>query len=173
MSIVDYAVTTGITGEITIPESQRGYHRLAAVRRSQGVSRRTLARRMNLEPAEVRRQEDQHSDLPLSVLYQWQKALDVPLAELLVESDCELSRPLRQRAQLVRLMKTALSLLEETADGPPRRVAESLVEGLIEVMPELRDVTAWNAVGKRRRATDLGITALRRISDDLFVDALE
>ncbi len=173
MSIVDYAITTGITGDVPIPPSQRGYHRLAAVRRSQGVSRRTLARRMNLEPAEIRRQEDQQSDLPLSVLCQWQKALDVPLAELLVECEGELSRPLRQRAQLVRLMKTALSLLEEAGDGPPRRVAQSLVEGLIEIMPELRDVTAWNAVGKRRRASDLGLTALRRYSDEIFLEVIE
>ncbi len=70
-------------------------------------------------------------------------------------------------------MKTALSLLEEAGDGPPRRVAQSLVEALVEVMPELRHVTAWNAVGKRRRASDLGVTALRRLSDDLFLDATE
>ncbi len=90
MSIVDYAATTDASGDVTLPECHRGFHRLAAVRRSQGVSRRTIARRMNVEPAEVRRQEDEQSDLPLSVLYQWQKALDVPLSELLVESGCDL-----------------------------------------------------------------------------------
>src|SRR6516225_7670740 len=105
MSIVDYSATTGASSEVVVPECHCGFHRIAEVRRSQGVSRRTIARRMNLEPAEVRRQEDQHCDLPLSVLHQWQKALDVPLSELLIETDCELSRPLRQRAQLVRLMK--------------------------------------------------------------------
>jgi hypothetical protein len=128
---------------------------------------------MNLEPAEVRRQEDQHCDLPLSVLHQWQKALDVPLSELLIETDCELSRPLRQRAQLVRLMKTALSLLEEAGAGPPRKAAQLLVQQLVEIMPELEHVTAWNAVGKRRRSNDLGVTALRRLSDDLFQEAME
>lgn len=173
MSIVDYATATGATGDVVIPGCRRGYHRIAVVRRSQGVSRRTVARRMNLEPAEVRRQEDEDCDLPLSVLYKWQKALDVPLSELLVETECELSRPLRQRAQLVRLMKTALSLLEEAGAGPPRKAAQSLVKQLIEVMPELKDVTAWNAVGKRRRSNDLGVTALRRLSDDLFLEVME
>jgi transcriptional regulator with XRE-family HTH domain len=173
MSIVDYAESTGASGDVTVPPCHHSYHRLAAVRRSQGISRRTIARRMNLDLTEVRRQEDQQSDLPLSVLFEWQKALDVPLAELLIESGGELSRPLRQRAQLVRLMKTALSLFEEADDGPPRRVAQSLVEQLIEVMPELQHVTAWNVVGKRRRASELGVTAFRRLSDDLFLEAIE
>ena len=173
MSIVDYAATTGATGDVVVPECVCGFHRIAAVRRSQGVSRRTVARRMNVEPAEVRRQEDQNCDLSLSVLYEWQKVLDVPLSELLVETDCELSRPLRQRAKLVRLMKTALSLLEESGAGSSRRVAQSLVEKLVEIMPELEHVTAWNAVGKRRRSSDLGVTALARMSDELFLDMME
>ncbi len=36
---------------------------------------------------EVRQQESENSDLPLSTLYAWQKVLDVPVAELLVEPD--------------------------------------------------------------------------------------
>ena len=56
MSIVDYVGTS--------PSEAGGFsttrpplHRLATVRRSQGVSRRTLARRMNVDVAEIRRQE--------------------------------------------------------------------------------------------------------------------
>jgi transcriptional regulator with XRE-family HTH domain len=153
--------------------SNGGFHRLAAVRRLQGVSRRTLARRMNVELAEVRRQEDQSSDLPLSVLYQWQKALDVPMAELLVESNDEISRPLMHRAQLVRLMKTALALLAEADVKSSRVAAKSLVKELVDVMPELHNVTAWNAVGKRRRRDDVGVAALRSLSDDVFTQTME
>ena len=45
-----------------------------------------------------------------------------------------------------------------------------MVEQLIEVMPELRGVTAWHAVGQRRRRNELGLAAVRRLSDDVFTD---
>ena len=171
MSIVDYSAIPIATGDASVPVVHRGFHRLATVRRLQGVSRRSLARRLNVEIAEVRRQEDESNDLPLSVLYEWQKVLDVPLAELLVESDDDISRPLMQRAQLVRLMKTALALRDEAAVEPARRTAQLLVEQLIEVMPELEHVTAWHAVGKRRRRNDLGIAAIRGMSEEVFLEA--
>jgi transcriptional regulator with XRE-family HTH domain len=173
MSIVDFSATTDALVSVTVAVSNGGYHRLATVRRLQGVSRRTLARRMNVELAEVRRQEDQYSDLPLSVLHQWQKALDVPMSELLSESTDEISRPLMQRAQLVRLMKTALALLAEADVKSSRVAAKSLVKLLVAVMPELENVTAWNAVGKRRRRDDVGIAALRSLSDDVFTDTMD
>src|SRR5271157_89283 len=75
-------------------------HRLATVRRLQGMSRRTLARRMNVGVAEIRRQEEA-KDLPLSVLYEWHKILEVPMAELLLEAEDSLSQPFKQRAKLV------------------------------------------------------------------------
>ena len=112
MSIVD-CVAPSVNGEVSIPATPRPLHRLAMVRRLQGISRGTLARRMNVSVTEIRRQEEETNDLPLSLLYKWQKILDVPIAELLVDSEDSLSQPLLQRAQLVRLMKTALSLLEQ------------------------------------------------------------
>jgi hypothetical protein len=111
------------------------------------------------------------TDLPLSVLHDWQRALGVPIAELLVESEEELSQPIIQRAYLVRLMKTALSLLEQAENAPLQRMAQTLVDQLIEVMPELRGVTAWNAVGRRRGLDELGMTALRMISEDVFLNS--
>ena len=116
--------TAGASGEVRVPVNHRVLHRLATVRRLQGISRRTLARRMNVEVAEIRRQEEETNDLPLSVLYEWQKALDVPVAELLVESEDALSQPLLQRAQLVRLMKTALAILEQADNETTRRMAQ-------------------------------------------------
>jgi transcriptional regulator with XRE-family HTH domain len=148
-------------------------HRIATVRRLQGISRRTVARRLNVEVAEIRRQEEETNDLPLSVLYEWQKVLDVPVAELLVESVDELSQPLLQRAQLVRLMKTALAILELADSETTRGMAQSLVDQLVEVMPELQGISAWHGVGKRRRLDDLGIAALRTLSDDIFIELLD
>src|SRR5271165_5183028 len=113
MSIVECSGGSNASGEVRLPANHRALHRLAAVRRLQGISRRTLAKHMNVDVAEIRRQEEETSDLPLSLLYEWRKVLDVPIAELLAESDDTLSQPLLQRAQLVRLMKTALALVEQ------------------------------------------------------------
>ena len=139
------------SGEVRVPANHRALHRLATVRRLQGISRRTLAKRLNVDVAEIRRQEEETNDLPLSVLYEWRKVLDVPIAELLVESEDSLSQPLVQRAQLVRLMKTALAILEEADNEATRVMAQTLVDELVEVMPELQGIGAWNAVGKRRQ----------------------
>ena len=145
-------------------------HRLATVRRLQGVSRRTLALRMNVSVAEIRRQEEA-IDLPLSVLYEWHKVLEVPMAEFLVESEDSLSQPLMRRAQLVRLMKSALAILEEADCKTTCVLARKLVDQLIEVMPELHGVSAWHAVGKRRGSDELGVAALRTFSEDVFLNS--
>ena len=78
-----------------------------------------------------------------------------------------------QRAQLVRLMKTALALREVADVEGTQRMAQTLVDQLIEVMPELRDVSAWHAVGKRRRLSDVGVAALRSMSEDVFIELTE
>ena len=173
MSIVELSASTEFSGDVCVSMNHRVLHRLATVRRLQGLSHRALARRMNVEVAVIRRQEDETSDLPLSVLYEWQKALDVPIAELLVDSDGALSQPLMQRAQLVRLMKTALALLEMADNEATRVMAQTLVDQLLEVMPELQGISAWHAVGRRRSPNELGIAATRSMSEDVFFDLLD
>jgi transcriptional regulator with XRE-family HTH domain len=170
MSIVDYSAEVSASGEVSVPANHRGLHRLATVRRLQGISRRTLAHRMHVDVAEIRRQENENNDLPLSVLFMWQKFLDVPVAELLAESEDALSQPLMQRAQLVRLMKTAKAILEQADNETTRKMAQRLVDQLVEVMPELQGISAWHAVGKRRRTDEVGTAALRTLSDDIFFD---
>ncbi len=172
MSIVEVFSGAGGHGGVALPVNHCALHRLAAVRRLQGLSRRAVARRLNVEVTEIRRQEETR-DLSLTVLYAWQKALDVPVAELLVESEDSLSEPLMRRAQLVRLMKTALAILEEADKDSTRRMAQSMVDQLVEVMPELKGISAWHAVGKRRRLDEVGIAAIRTLSDDIFVDPNE
>jgi len=170
MSIVDCSAGSSASGEVSVPANHRALHRIGAVRRLQGISRRTLARRLNVDVAGIRRQEEETNDLPLSVLYEWQKVLDVPVAELLVESEDALSQPLMQRAQLVRLMKTALAILEQANSKITRTMAQSMVDELVKVMPELQGISAWHAVGKRRRLDELGIAAIRTMSEDIFID---
>ena len=159
----------GPTG-LHVPTTRRPLQRLATVRRLQGLSRRTVARRLNVEVSQLKEQERATADMPLSRLYEWQKALEVPITELLVEPGDPLSPPVLERAQLVRAMKTVLAILDETRETPTRRMAETLAEQLTQMMPELKGVGSWHAVGHRRRRDELGIAAERCLSDDVFLD---
>jgi transcriptional regulator with XRE-family HTH domain len=143
-------------------------HRIRTVRRQQGISLRTAARHMGSNVRETRDQENESSDLRLSDLYRWQEALEVPLEELLVESDKPLSRPVKERARMVRVMKTASALLEVAPPGQVRRFAQMLVDQLVDLMPELKDVGPWHSVGQRRSLDEYGRIAEQRMSDELF-----
>jgi len=164
--------TQGPNG-LGIPIAARPLHRLATVRRLQGISRRTVARRLSIEVAQVKMQELETADMLLSRLYQWQNLLEVPVSELLVEAGDPLSKPVLRRAQLVRVMKTALAILEGTEREPVRRMAQTLIEQLTDIMPELEGVGPWHAVGERRRRDEFGVAADRRLSDDVFMDLLD
>jgi hypothetical protein len=53
-----------------------------------------------------------------------------------------------------------------------RRLSRLLVEQLVEIMPELKDVSAgWPAIGHRRSTDDLGRIAENPISDDWMHEA--
>jgi transcriptional regulator with XRE-family HTH domain len=149
-------------------DSQRPLHRLAAVRKQQGISQRNIARRLGVDVATVCEQEHEAADLPLSMLYAWQKVLDVPVAELLVDSDDPLSAPVLERARLVKLMKTAAAIMEKAHSNAVKRLVTMLVEQLLEIMPELRDVSAWHTIGQRRTLDDYGRAVERQMPDDLL-----
>ena len=145
-------------------------HRLGKARRQEGISRVIVARRLGIDVAAVKLQEQQTSDVPLSVLYEWQKVLEVPLSELLVEPTDSLSPSLAKRAQLVRLMKTALSIRKGASQESTRRLAQTIVNQLNKIMPELENVNPWHTVGKQRRRDEYGQAAERCLPDDMFVD---
>jgi transcriptional regulator with XRE-family HTH domain len=166
--------TGGFDGEpIDVPINDRPLHRLAEIRRRQGVTRRTLARRLNTDSGTIKVQEHPNADLSLSTLYAWQEVLDVPVSELLVESDEPLSTPVLKRAQLVRIMKTAAAIQERSQQMAVKRMAQMLIEQLCEIMPELSGVSPWHTVGKRRRQDEFGVAADRRLSDDVFLDLMD
>jgi len=173
----------GITASDSAPESsphasvaagkeqQRAMHRIREVRQQQGVSLRSAARRMGTEVSKLKAQERDTADLRLSELYCWQQALEVPVSDLLVEQQEALSRPVMQRAQMVRLMKTAAAMLEQAESPAMRRMAQTLVGQLVELMPELAEVSPWHTVGQRRSLDDYGRAFDRRISDDMMPGA--
>ena len=124
-------------------------HRLAEVRRREGITRRQLAWRLGVTVAEVKRQEAPSCDIGLGELYRWQQALGVPMAELLSEPPSELSPPVQFRAQLLRIMKTVRSIETGRGEGSIRRLTTMLVKQLVEVMPELKNALAWPTGDKR------------------------
>ncbi len=147
----------------------RPLHRLARVRCQEQITQRTVARRLGIALTDVRRQESSTTDIPLSVLYQWQGVLDVPVTELLVEPGDALSQPIKQRAQLVRLMKTARTISERCRKGTVSRMAETLIGQLLDLMPELQEIGPWHAIGRRRTRLELGRAAERTLPDELFL----
>jgi transcriptional regulator with XRE-family HTH domain len=164
----------GLPPNVALPPAEtQPMQRLGAVRRQQGMSRRAVARRMNVDIEQVQRQESESADVPLSVLYAWQKALDVPVTELLVEAGDTLASPILERSRLLRLMKTVMAIAEQAKQASIRRMAQTMIDQLVEIMPELAEVGAWHTVGKRRRLNELGVAALRRFADEVFVDKEE
>lgn len=151
--------------------SSRPLHRIADVRQEQGVSVRSAARRLGMSMQDIREQEQPYYDMRLSQLLEWQKVLEVPLADLLVDSESPLSTPVSQRARMLRIMKTAKALAESAAEAPIQRLAQMLVNQLVELMPELEEVAAWHSVGQRRTQDEMGRIAERTIPDSLFGDA--
>ena len=148
----------------------RPLHRIGDARRRQGVSVRSAARRMQTSMDQVRRQEDPQCDMSLSELYRWQQVLEVPVTELLVDSDAPLSEPVLTRARLLRVMKTVRAIKEVGSTPSIQRFATMLEQQLIELMPELKDVAAWHSVGQRRSPDELGRTAERIYPDSFFSD---
>jgi transcriptional regulator with XRE-family HTH domain len=174
MSIAhDIPFETGL-GHIPAPPTPnptpRPLHRIADARRRQGISVRSAARRLQTSMEHVRRQEDPQCDMTLSDLYRWQTALDVPITELLIDIGGPLSGPVLTRARLLRVMKTARAIKDSASNPSIQRFATMLEEQLIELMPELKDVSAWHSVGQRRSPNELGRAAERVLPESFFTD---
>lgn len=180
MSIADWkmeAAEIPLAGKMPVPQTGQPnsgkprLHCIANVREQQGMSLRSVARRMEMDVSELKLLERETTDMTLSTLYKWQAALDVPVASLLVEQDDPLSEPVLKRARMIRLMKTAAALLERADSKPIERLATMLIEQLVEIMPELKDVSAWHAVGQRRSLDECGRIAEQTLPDDWFFTA--
>lgn len=167
VTIDSFVTSTESDTPVVGKTSGRRLNRIQEVRRREGMSLRSAARHLGYDMRRVRDQEQPGSDLKISELQRWQKALDVPIAELLVESEEALSGPVLERARMVRLMKTAAAIKERASSNAVSRLAQMLIEQLLELMPELKDVGPWHSVGQRRslaefgRAAELGLALVR------------
>lgn len=147
-------------------------HRIAEVRREQGVSDRSAARRLGLTMEQIRRQEQPTTDLRLSDLQRWQQALEVPVADLLVEVDDSLSTPILNRARMLRVMKTVRAIKEAIKNTSVDRMVQMLENQLMEIMPELEEVSAWHSVGQRRTQDEVGRIAERPVAEGFVREGL-
>lgn len=145
--------------------------KLGAARRRQGLSVRCVAQRVGRTVSEVRAQEQEHADISISDLYRWQKALEVPIEELLHDPQDTLSPRVLTRARLLRVMKTAMAIRRQARSEAERRLARLLADQLLEIMPELKEVSGWPAVGHRRTADEIGRIGENPISDDWLHEA--
>lgn len=150
--------------------TQRALHRIAAARHRQGVSVRSAARRLGISIDQVREQEEPTHDLMISELQAWQRVLEVPINDLLVDCEAPLSAPVLTRARLLKVMKTVRAIKEANKCLSIERMTTMLEQQLIEVMPELRDVAPWHSVGQRRSHDELGRAAERTLPDNFFTD---
>jgi transcriptional regulator with XRE-family HTH domain len=157
---------TGAPPFATGGQQPRKLHRLRDARLRQGLSVRYVAHRLGRTTNEVRAQEEEQADISMSELYRWQAVLDVPLEELLHDPQDTLSTRVQIRAQLLKLMKTAMAIRRQAQAEEERHLVRHLIEQLVEIMPELKEVTGWPATGHRRTTEDIGRIAENPISDD-------
>ncbi|MBI2825791.1 MAG: hypothetical protein HYX69_13985 [Planctomycetia bacterium] len=153
-----------------VPAGRVALHRVAAVRRQQGISLRGLARQLRTSIRDLEQEEVETTDLRLSRIYWWQRVLEVPVVELLIDSNSPLSAPVMERARLVRIMKTAAAIAEKAEATSIKRLAETLATQLVELMPELEGVSPWHTVGQRRTLDELGRIAERPYSEEIWRD---
>lgn len=126
------------------------FHRIAAVRIEQGVSLSRVAKHLQIDISEARNQENESTDLRLSQLYGWREVLEVSAGELVLEPEEIPVNPIRNRCQLVRLMKTVRSIIIESKSEVTLILARQLESQLIELMPELATIAAWPSIGQSR-----------------------
>ena len=145
-------------------KSTRPLHFIASTLRKQNATLAGCARRLGLTPSEAAEQIRPDSDLSLSQLYAWRAVLDVPTSELLPLEDV-VPDPIRNRALLLRTMKTARQLQDLSRGTRLEPAVASLVDQLIELMPELAEVPAWPSVGQSRAPREFG-GATRRVDGE-------
>ena len=131
-------------------------NRIPEVIKRECISPRTLAARMEMTTSQVMANIDSTKDLKLSELYRWQRALRVPIGELMAEVDTSLSAPVALRAQLLRAMRTVRSIQETASQEGVQNLAQQLAEQMTNLMPELKEVTSWPTVGQQRTLNELG-----------------
>jgi len=159
---------TTVNSPLLPDNGMRALQRVGEVQREQNVSDRRISRRLKTTIEAVRRQQSPMYDMLLSELHSWQAALEVPIADLLVEPGPSLTPAVERRARLVTVMKTVRSLQLATNSPSFTVLVDRLAEQMVELMPELVHVDSWPIVGKRRSTDDISTIEERMLPDALL-----
>ena len=65
-------------------------------------------------------------------------------------------------------MKTIAAIHERAQSVRIQRMAETAADQLVEIMPELKDVSPWHEYGQRRSLNEYGRIVERQMSDDFL-----
>ena len=142
-----------------VDQADQTVNRIALVRQQQEMSLRSVARHTGVDVRTLRKQEKPTANLTLTELTNWANALDVPVKDLIDVPDQGLASPIQQRAQLIRIMKSAVSIQENADCESMQAFADTLVSQLLELMPELDGISAWPTYRQRRGSEEVGRTA--------------
>jgi hypothetical protein len=143
-------------------------HRIDEILQEEGISLRSIAHRMGVTTAQAKSEADPLFDLTLTALHRWQAALGVPIGDLLTPPGMLLSAAIGLRAKLLNAMRTVRSIQLRVDDEPTQALAITLAQQMLEIMPELKSITAWPTVGTRRKLNDFGVIANRTLPDEFF-----
>ena len=114
-------------------------HRLGAVCREKKIPRRVLAKRLGITLEDLRLEEES-IDLSIGRLTQWAAALGVPVTELIIEPDIGFGLTCLEPPQAKRLMEAANSLRKRTRRRSVQRLAQTFMDQLSEMLPELEQI---------------------------------
>lgn len=142
--------------------------RLRQVRIREGITVRTIARRLRMSTLEYEGWESAGHELTVNELLACRDALEVPVDELL-----GLEESVPDRANVLRAYKSAMTLWDTCDKKNQRIILSRLISDLEKTMPEVKglrragndSVKSWPAFGHRRGPNELGRIAEFPIPD--------
>ena len=155
------AVRTRKTGE------KKVYHMIAEVRKREGIPIKKCAKLLGISVEEAREQEKPTNPLTVSQLRKWKRALKVPYSEFYGRDDDDLDDPIRNRAMLLKVMKSVKSVRQHSRAERIRILADNAISQLVALMPELEQVSAWPDVGQSHESRAPGVVATRRFDPEV------
>ncbi len=112
--------------------------------------------------------KEESTDISVSTLCEWASKLGVPVTELVVEPDEALTPTQLAQSQAARLMKVAARLRDRTKRRNIRRLAQTFVEQLTEILPALAGLGQKNHRDLRRPSLRPQAHVLPRLPEDVF-----
>jgi transcriptional regulator with XRE-family HTH domain len=126
-----------------------------------------LARRLGISVEELRLREES-TDISVSTLCEWASKLGVPVTDLVIEPDESLRPTQLPQSQAARLMKVAAKLRDRSKRRNIRRLAQTFVEQLTEILPALEGLAQKNHRDLRRPSLRSPANVLPRLPEDVF-----